>query len=174
MKSIPQRRPDAFSSSGPQISSVAPGCTVDSNTTMQPGRSTGPIERQARTSREKSGLFFSSTGVGTATTKKSQPSSSLTWSVNSMGDASNASRSISPVQSSPCFRLAIRRLSTSNPTTSKRLENATATGRPTYPRPHTAILFTKGDLTVFVVSKTLETDTQEPGSHAAIKWLIPA
>jgi hypothetical protein len=44
--------------------------------------------------------------------------------------------------------------------TSKRLENATATGRPTYPRPHTAILFTTGDLTVFVVSKTLEIDTR--------------
>ncbi|KAG1247331.1 hypothetical protein G6F65_020225 [Rhizopus arrhizus] len=142
------------------ISSVAPGGTVDSKTTMHPGRSTGPIERHARTSKEKSGLFFSSTGVGTATTKKSQPSSSVTWSVNCIGEASNTSRSISPVQSSPSFSRAIRRLSTSKPMTSKRLENATATGRPSYPRPHTAILFTTGDLTVFIVSQTLEIDAQ--------------
>ncbi len=134
LKSTPQRKPETFSNSGPQISSVAPGWTVDSKTTMLPGRSTGPMDWQARTSSEKIRVALLVDGRRDGHDEKvaSLQVRHLVGKPHRRGKPARR-RSISPVQSSPSFRRAIRRLSTSKPMTSKRLENATATGRPTYP-----------------------------------------
>ncbi len=56
---------------GMHTSSVAPGYTVDSKTTVAPRLRFLPTEVLAPTSGEKSGACASSTGVGTATTMKS-------------------------------------------------------------------------------------------------------
>ena len=60
---------ECFSSSGPHISSVAPGKTVLSKTTMSFLLSKGPIILHTLNKAEKSGFFFESIGVGTVAIK---------------------------------------------------------------------------------------------------------
>jgi len=60
-------RPDSRSITGTQTSSVAPGYTVDSNTTMSPLRRVLPTVRLAESSGPKSGRRAWSIGVGTVT-----------------------------------------------------------------------------------------------------------
>ena len=73
--------------SGPQISSVTPGYTVDSYTTTSPFLSTLATVSEAFTTGVKSGRLFLSTGVGTATTKKVAFASSFESYVMSSFDA---------------------------------------------------------------------------------------
>lgn len=66
LKSSPHFKPDS-SKIGIQISSVTPGYTVDSKTTIDPLVKFCPTVLEAHSSGFKFGILFSVIGVGTAT-----------------------------------------------------------------------------------------------------------
>src|SRR5581483_10809057 len=101
-----------------------------------PFLSTLPTDSLARTSGVRSGLLYSSMGVGTVTMNTRQLLRSLSSVVKrNRAAAFSSARVVSSVLSLPASSSAIRAFLTSNPTVSKCLPNSTARGRPTYPRP---------------------------------------
>ena len=90
---------------------------------------------------DRSGELPSSTGVGTVTIKMLQALISSGLLVNfKFSFFNNSCLSISFVLSYPACNSLTLFLLISKPVTSCLAENATATGRPTYPRPIIAIL----------------------------------
>ncbi len=67
LKSAPQTRPDSFSNTGTHISSVTPGYTVDSKTTISPFFKCLPTSLLALIRKDRFGVLSSAIGVGTAT-----------------------------------------------------------------------------------------------------------
>ena len=67
LKSIPHLKPDSSSRIGTHISSVTPGYTVDSNTTIAPFVKFLPTILHALLTGFKSGVLSGLIGVGTAT-----------------------------------------------------------------------------------------------------------
>src|SRR5678816_3403552 len=114
---------------GMQTSSVAPGYTVDSKTTVVPRVICRPTDSLADIRGPKSGWCASSTGVGTATTMKSA-SLNLRGSVvtDKCRAALSSSRLTSPVGSQCLSYAATFSADTSNPIVGYLLPNSTARG----------------------------------------------
>jgi hypothetical protein len=94
--------PEAFSITGTQISSVAPGYTVDSKTIVAPRFRLRPTASLAESSGPKSGWCALSIGVGTATTMKSAARSAAASVVQRKPVAAASSAALtSPVGSTP-------------------------------------------------------------------------
>src|SRR3989338_7279765 len=70
LKSVPCTSPDIFSNTGMQTSSVTPGYTVLSYTTIDPRERFHPTVFVAEITQPRSGLFEEVTGVGTLTMMK--------------------------------------------------------------------------------------------------------
>ena len=101
LKSCFHLKPENFSSTGTQTSSVAPGYTVDSYTTIAPRFMWRPTVSELPIRGWKSGRRASSIGVGTATTMKSASASAAPSVVQlSSVAARSCSEDTSPVGSS--------------------------------------------------------------------------
>ncbi len=132
MKSTPWVRPEPFARIAPHSSSVTPGYTVDSYTTTSPFLSTLLTVSLAFTTGVKSGRLSTSTGVGTATTKKVACLSASRFDVIVSAVPRSSSLETSPVRSTPLLREATFSSLMSKPTVpGNRLAKANATGRPT-------------------------------------------
>ena len=133
-------RPEPSSKTGMQLSSVHPGYTVDSKTIHAPLDIIFAISLHAEINRLMSGLFLLLTGVGTVTIKKSILWMSLRLFVNLASDLFKAEFLTSPVTSNPLLSSLTLFLEISYPITLNFFAKEMARGRPTYPRPKTAIL----------------------------------
>ena len=138
LKSLPHTKPECFSKIGTQISSVTPGHTVDSKTTMLPGLIYLPTKALAPSTGVKSGVQSELTGVGTATTINLASFKQLGSEVNCTVVSFTPSSPISSVGSIPCLYKLIFSSLISKPIVGICLANATANGKPTYPKPTTA------------------------------------
>ena len=131
-KSVLNFSPDLLSKIGTQNSSVAPGYTVDSYTTISRFFKILPIISDADLRGLRSGWFDSSSGVGTVTIKTLQSCNSDIEEVNdNLFAALNSDPSISNVESIPLVNSSILDCFKSKPTTSNFLPNSTARGNPT-------------------------------------------
>ena len=149
------------SSSGTQISSVTPGYTVLSYTTISPFFSTLATLCVAFTTGVKSGRLFLSIGVGTVTIKKLHSFISSKFRLNFIPFSIAffiCSALSSSVRSYPLLSSSMRAALTSKPVTSYFSLNAAANGSPTYPSPITAI-FIYFSFLIFLVLSFLRVHT---------------
>ena len=131
LKSSMHFRLDSFSRIGMHKSSVTPGYTVDSYTTMESFCRFLPTTSDADMTNLKSGLLLSLIGVGTDTMMNDADFRSFSSDVNLMLEFSKLPSGSSQVMSIPLLYNSIFSSSMSKPMTSYFLENKTAKGKPT-------------------------------------------
>ena len=139
LKSTPHFIPEASSSIGIHISSVTPGYTVDSYTTIDPFTKFLPKVLLAPITGLKSGVLSSLVGVGTATIWNLASFNLLSSQVIIALLSIRASFPTSFVTSIPFLYKSTFSLFTSKPITLTFLANDIAKGIPTYPKPITDI-----------------------------------